>query len=199
MTARVAAPDAKVAARIQSLITSLDHEGEVIPRRAVKALARYGAVAVPALRAELRSSRSVRRRRWAAHALGYIPVRSATREIERALGDPNMSVRLHAVTSVVRIGTPALARRLIPLTNDPSGGVRVNVLDALARMQVPGAAPAILRALRDPKWYVRLAALRAAESLRVDVPRRLLERLERDPRPGVRRAARAIGRTQRVS
>jgi HEAT repeat protein len=176
---------------MQKLISAFDHEGEAVPRRAAGALARYGAAAVPALRDEIRRSRSVRRRRWAVHALGHIPVPSAAREIERALRDPNMSVRLHAVASVARIGKPALARRLIPLVKDSSGGVRVNALDVLARMRIRGAGPAILSALRDSKWYVRLSALRAAASLQVLVPRGLLARLEQDPRPGIRRAARA--------
>lgn len=191
MIGRAATRDAKSAARMQRLISAFDHEGEAGPRRAARALARYGAAAVPALRDEIRSSLSVRRRRWAVRTLGDIPVPSAAREVERALRDPNMSVRLHAVASVARLGKPALARRLIPLVKDSSGGVRVNAVDVLARLKVRGAGPAILSALRDSKWYVRLSALRAAASLRERVPRSLLAKLERDPRPGIRRAARA--------
>jgi HEAT repeat protein len=185
------------AARIERLIQALDDDGERGPRRAIERLLELGRPARLAVRNALRTADSVRVRRWAVDALGQSLDRSALPDIRRALQDPNMSVRLHAVGALGRFGSPGLGRALIPLLRDASGGVRVNVVDAIARLGVPGCERALVAMTRDDKWYVRLAALRALGARSALSPA-VRKRLAADPHASVRRAAASAVRAARA-
>ena len=176
------------AARIERLLLALDDDGERGPRRAIAALLRLGRPALLALRDAVRSSESVRVRRWAVDALGQSRDRGMLPDIRRALRDPNMSVRLHGISALVRFQSPQLGRALVPLLRDSSGGIRVNAVDAIARLGVSGCNRALVSMTHDEKWYVRVAALRALAARSALTPS-IRKRSAEDSNAKVRKAA----------
>src|SRR4029077_1726708 len=100
--------------QIRAAIRALDSEGERAPLAAVMRVKRFGSKAVTALIAAMEESSSIRLRRWAATALGAIADRKSKPMLRRALRDPNMSVRLHAMEALEQFQDPALGAALIP-------------------------------------------------------------------------------------
>ena len=117
----------------------------------------------------------------------------------RALRDPSMPVRLHALLALGRVWDRTVASAVIRLLGDPSGGVRINAIAVLARRRVKGAAGALVRRLDDSKWYVRQQAARALGELGVVRARAALMRAALGPRKAVRDAAgEALARIERA-
>lgn len=122
----------------------------------------------------------------------------ARRALLRALRDPAMPVRLHALLAVDRVWAPSATPAIIRLLDDPSGGVRVNVITVLVRRRAHGASRAIMRRVADPKWYVRQQAARALGTLGTPQARGSLRQAMGDPRRAVREAAaQALARIER--
>ncbi|MCE9583639.1 MAG: HEAT repeat domain-containing protein [Planctomycetes bacterium] len=96
--------------------------------------------------------------RWVMDGLGHYRSRAAEALLRKSLRSPHMTVRLHALCAVDRLGTPALVRAVRPLVRDKSGGIRINALALLIRRRVRGLDLLLKAALRDPKPYVRVLA-----------------------------------------
>src|SRR5687768_13948172 len=111
-------------AAITALIARLDVEGDAVPRRMARRLAAR-AEAVPVLIGALADHPRTRVRRWLAEALGFTGDPRALPALRRALGDPAMTVRLHAMIALADLGDPAAGPAILPLLGDASGGIRV--------------------------------------------------------------------------
>jgi HEAT repeats/HEAT repeat len=142
-------------------------------------------------------------RRLAADALrGAGPeARAATRQIVRALADPNPGVRTMAAAALGALhdGADSVQDALSRATEDPHPDVRTAAIDAIA--QLPGSAARlsriILRAARDTSASVRAAAVAALEFIEAPSPQLVgvLMRAQSDPAADVRAAAMAsLGR-----
>lgn len=110
--------------------------------------------------------------RWAgAHALGDFPYDPASVDaLILALADSEALVADEAVTSLDRIGSPALPALLVALrSSDPN--VRAAALDALAKISDPSAIKAIKKLSRDkavaPREGQKIADLAAAALARL--------------------------------
>jgi len=97
--------------------------------------------------------------------LGHFRAPAAAALLRRGLRSPHMTVRLHALGAVDRLGTPALIRAVRPLVRDESGGIRVNALALLIRRRVRGLRGILEAARRDPKAYVRAMAAKRREAM----------------------------------
>ncbi len=166
--------------------------------RARQRIARLKPEVFPELVAALRHHPNAYARSVAASALIRFG-RRARPGLRRALRDPAMPVRLHALLALGRVWDRTVASAVIRLLDDPSGGVRINAIAVLARRRVKGAAGALVRRLDDSKWYVRQQAARALGELGVVRARAALMRATLDPRKAVRDAAgEALARIERV-
>ncbi len=97
-------------------------------------------------------------RKWSLQALGELNDSRAVPVLRKALKDPQMTVRLHAVRALARTGKKSASRYLLPLLRDESGGIRVNVLQAVAAIGAKPSTRWLKIAIRDPQWYVRVQA-----------------------------------------
>ena len=88
-------------------------------------------------------TRTSRIREEAALALGILDGRSALRDLQAALQDPEASVRGAAATAIGKIGTAEDGKALIPLLADSNGEVRQRVLQAIGVLRVREAGPAL--------------------------------------------------------
>ncbi len=183
-------PATRTLRMLDSMIDALDAEGERRPLKAVKRLSKAGAPAVGALLGRYEEASKPRQRRWIANALGVLGDRRAIPLLKRALNDPNMSVRLHAMEALERFNDPKLAAFMLPLLKDESGGIRVRTIDALRRMNCKKAVSELRRLARmDAKWYVRQASAEALGELHARSARPELELLRAYPRKAVQLAA----------
>jgi len=99
--------------------------------------------------------------RWVMDGLGHFRSPAAAAALRRGLRSPHMTVRLHALCAVGRLGTPSLIRAVRSLMRDVSGGIRVNALALLIQKRVRNLSAILKAAKRDPKAYVRAMAARA--------------------------------------
>jgi len=94
-------------------------------------------------------------RRWAVHGLGNYTDIDTKRIIRKALTDPAMSVRLHAIRAIDAMGDKKMAAYIKPLLRDVSGGIRNNALDVLVKFGVKGMSTIAKGCLLDEKKYIR--------------------------------------------
>ena len=126
-------------------------------------------------------------RRRAARRLGEVRGPAGRALVERALGDPDVEVRLSAVEAGRTIGFEDFGRRVAPWLSDPEPRIRLAAAEVLTATPSPQALGALGRASSDTDASVRSSvarALAASESTEATLP--LLGRLD-DPVPEVRR------------
>ena len=180
------------------ILDELGSHSSTAERRARQRIARLKPDVFPDLVAAVRHHPNAYARSVAASALVRFD-RRARPALLRALRDPAMPVRLHALLALDRVWERTVASAVIRLLDDPSGGVRINAIAVLARRRVKGAAGALIRGLDDSKWYVRQQAAHALGTLGVVRARVPLMRAALDPRKAVRDAAsEALARIERV-
>ena len=163
-------------ASAEDLVATLAHRNAWHRETAARLLyERQDKSAVPALDKLLRESSSALGRMHALHALDGLGA-LAPAHLERAFGDADERVREHAVLlaeAMVKVAqpsrlnerpavvSPALAPRLLRLTNDPSIRVRYQLAFTLGEVSHPGKIPALAAiARRDAAdSWVRAAVL----------------------------------------
>lgn len=170
------------------ILDELGSHSSTAERRARQRIARLKPDVFPELVRAVRHHPNAWARSVAASALVRFG-RRARPGLRRALRDPAMPVRLHAMLALDRVWDRTVASAVIRLLDDLSGGVRINAIAILARRRVKGAAGALIRRLDDSKWYVRQQAARALGELGVVRARVPLMRAALDPRRAVREAA----------
>jgi len=108
-----------------------------------------------------------------------------------ALEDERMTVRLHAIKGLGRMGYGKAAKKIASLLiNDESGGIRLNALYVLMDFGDKSVQPQIKKALADPQWYVRQNACIACSRFRIRTARTQLKKMSlTDDRKAVRQAA----------
>lgn len=175
---------------LERLLSALRWRHEAANRGAVDALVSLGEGSFGHLQRLLESGETATERRSAAGVLGRLKIKRARLPLQKALGDPNMSVRRSATEALWRIGAKAAVPEIIELLADESGGVRVLVAEVLGRFRDPKSVPSLIGALQDSKWYVRQTAAKALGAIgdRRAIPK--LKRASGDSRAAVARAAR---------
>ena len=175
--------------KFDQLLGRLDTESERAARRAVGEFQKAGTDVLSRLCDSVVHDRRVRVRRWCAEALGGFASAESERALKRALRDPNMSVRYHAVRAADRYELERLGGVIVKLVDDPSPGVRHVAVRALGRLRPRGTVAALSRALQDGKWHVRQAAAEASAMVKSPRLAAHLRAAMDDERPAVRRAA----------
>jgi HEAT repeat protein len=126
-------------------------------------------------------------RRRAARRLAEVRGPAARPLVERALGDPDVEVRLAAVEAGRALALEDFGSRVAAWLSDPEARIRLAAAEVLVVMPSPRATGALARASSDTDPNVRSSvarALAASESPEAVLP--LLGRLD-DPVPEVRR------------
>ena len=93
-------------------------------------------------------------RRWAVEGLAQGSHRSSVAIAKRALRDPNMSVRLHAMIGFGFSGKRNRVRWLEPCLFDESGGIRVNAVAILGEHYPSVIKRNLVKLAKDKKPYV---------------------------------------------
>ena len=109
-------------------------------------------------------SKSTELKRWVAEALGEFNQPECKKRIVAALKDEAMSVKLHAIFAIKKLGDREFGRNLLMLISDKSGGIRMNALDAIYGMRVQGYQDFVEKCLTDEKEYIRKRARLYTES-----------------------------------
>ncbi|HEX6276451.1 MAG TPA: HEAT repeat domain-containing protein [Polyangiaceae bacterium] len=134
-------------------------------------------------------------RRRAARRLGEVRGPGGKALVERALGDPDVEVRLAALEAGRALELEDFGARVAPWLSDPEPRIRLAAANVLALAPSPQAIGALARASSDTDPNVRSSvarALSASDSPEATLP--LLGRLD-DPVPDVRReVVAALGR-----
>jgi HEAT repeat protein len=99
-------------------------------------------------------------RKSAAYALGELETPGGISALISAFQDPHYSVRLTAVTSLVKIGEPAVDT-LISLLSHPDAGVQYLSIEALGRIKATEAIDPLLAKLKSEHWATRAFAVEA--------------------------------------
>lgn len=170
------------------LLNGLGSHSSTRERRALRRLNRLPPSALPELTAAVQRHPNAFARAVAARALSRFGLR-ARRSLLRAILDPAIPVRLHALLALEEIWSPSMAPTVIMLLDDPSPGIRTNAVAVLARRRVRQAAPKLIRVLGDPAWHVRQQAASALGIFGANRSRPALILAASDKRKAVREAA----------
>lgn len=174
--------------KIESLMEQLDTPGDTAAEKVIAALAKIGKPALPFLRAAAKDTANPRIRKWSLQALGSFGEKKDAILLIEALKEDRMTVRLHAVKGLARLGMGA--EPIAKLLKDESGGIRVNALYALMVIGDVSVLPEIRKCLKDSEWYVRQNACVACGKFADVKAKRELKRLStEDERKAVRDAA----------
>jgi HEAT repeat protein len=115
----------------------------------------------PAKIARALDSGDVAERRAAALRLGDLPEKTADPLLVKALGDPDLDVRLHAAKSAVRQRSTAAVDVVIPWLSDPNVRARLAACELIRYVPTVRAVLALGRVLSDPDAGVRQLAASA--------------------------------------
>jgi HEAT repeat protein len=99
-------------------------------------------------------------RKSAAYALGELETSNGIPALISAFRDPHFSVRLTAVTSLVKIGEPAVDT-LIFLLSHPDKGVQNLSIETLGKLKTVKAVDPLLAKLESEDWATRAFAVDA--------------------------------------
>ncbi len=120
-------------------------------------------------------------------ALGQIR-NPTTIEILLQQVETDVATRTEAIRSLIALGDPAAAPRLLEMLERLSGPERLPLVEALAQLVDPASEPALVRLLADQDPAMRQAAARALGHFPSRMALRHLVAAGRDPDPGVRTA-----------
>jgi putative membrane-bound dehydrogenase-like protein len=173
---------------LRAVSAQLDDPRFAVRDRAVAELARRGTVAVEALREVLHRGASMQVSQSALWALARIDGSEARSAVRSALGDPDIGVRLTAVTVAGLHRDPKAGSGLIErLRGDTSVAVRREAATALGLLRRPEAVPVLLDALKPEADrfldHALIYALIVIDDLQSTLPGLS------DPSPRVRRGA----------
>ena len=180
-------------AEIFELMEALRDERQDVREWAIRALGRMGRSAreaVPALVDILFRDEISWTRRCVARALGRIGGTGAISALIRAFTDQNRSVRKDAMSSMKRIGQPAVPA-LVKALRDNDALVRYSAARLLGRVREATALPALIEALQDKNAPVRGVAARALGSIGHPDAIPVLIEASKDEKPTVRAASAA--------
>jgi HEAT repeat protein len=118
----------------------------------------------PAKIARALDSGDVAERRAAALRLGDLPEKTAAPLLIKALGDPDIDVRLHAAKSAVRQRSTAAVDVVIPWLSDADVRARLAACELIRHVPTVRAVLALGRVLSDPDAGVRQLAASAMGS-----------------------------------
>ncbi|MCC6557198.1 MAG: HEAT repeat domain-containing protein [Polyangiaceae bacterium] len=137
----------------------------------------------------------VSERRLAAQRLGELPPETALALIQRAMGDPDVEVRLRVAQAAVSFRLPRAGDLVIEWLGEGDARLRLAACDVIRAAPTDRSVVALGRVLGDPDAHVRLAAAAAMGSSGLpDAVSPLLGHLD-DGAPEVRaEVARALGR-----
>jgi putative membrane-bound dehydrogenase-like protein len=135
---------------IEDLAGLFDDSRVVVRKRAMQALADKGVPAVSAL-TKLQTGRTADARLAAVWSLTRINEPSARRAVEKALGDPDETVRQAALNSTGLWRDQAVLPQVVMLLKSPSLQNRRAAAEALGRIGDKSAVPALLEALAAPE------------------------------------------------
>ncbi len=171
------------------LIKVLDDPRFAVRDRAVEALAKKGADAVPPLAMRVADARAPRQVRLnAVRALTRIDGPAARKAVRPALADADLDVRLAAIHSAGLHRSVGALNDLIKLLTHADFAVRRQAATALGRIGKPEAVPPLLGALRDgaaDRWLEHALIYALIRIDDRDATRRGLS----DPSPAVQRGA----------
>lgn len=150
---------------------------------------------VPEQIARSLTSGDVTERRLAAQRLGELPPETAVKLIQRAIGDPDVEVRLRVAQAAVNLRMPKAGDLVIGWLGEGEARLRLAACDVIRAAPTDRSVVALGRVLGDPDPNVRLAAAAAMGSSGLaDAVSPLLGHLD-DPSLEVRaEVARALGR-----
>jgi len=159
-----------------------------------KRAAMFGAPAITALLAVLRSG-SEERRVEAAATLGESGDASVIKPLMAALKDAEPSVRTAAANALARLGDKEASPSLLPLLKDATRNVRVAAVNAIGQLGDRHALELLMDQAVDPDWEVRTALAEALGNLGDARALPTVMALLNDHDPEVRQsAAAALGR-----
>ncbi len=135
-------------------------------------------------------------RRLAAARIAELPPEIGLAFAEKAMGDPDVEVRLRGAQAAIALRLPRAGDQVIPWLSDSDPRLRLAGCDVIRAAPTDRSVVALGRLLGDPEPHVRLAAAAAmGASALPEAVSPLLGHLD-DPSPEVREeVARALGRT----
>ena len=123
-----------------------------------------------------------------------IPNAAFNAALLKAVTDEDADIRLLALTSLSRVGSPEAAGMLVKALDDPSEDIRMVALLGLIEIEHPEAQSHLARALQDESGDVRMAAVLGLKKLNHPERRAMLLRAVGDVSSDVRAmAALALG------
>ena len=144
--------------KIADVILTFKKPGEKNQALLIHQLTTLGVVGRDILIQVWNDSMAIEAKRWAISGLGNFNDLRTRKILKTSLLDNAMSIRLHGICAINKIGDKRLGIGLLPLINDASGGIRINALDVIVGLRVSGWKKAVNKCLADPKMYVRKRA-----------------------------------------
>jgi HEAT repeat protein len=144
---------------IKNVVIVFKMPGEAKQRDLIVELSKHGNAGRDALLSVLTGQNGIDVKRWAVDGLGYFNDSKSKEAIKIALENNSMTIKLHAIRAILKLGDKKLAIKAKRLIDDQSGGIRINTLDLLVHLAVPGFRQIIQKCLKDEKPYIRKRAM----------------------------------------
>lgn len=152
---------------IENLISKLNTSKDTVARATIAKMQKLGDASLEPVFKAAKSETNPKIRKWCLEAVGILASKdnpSALKILSSALREEKMTVRLHALVGLRRMGSKKSIRAIAKLLKDESGSLRLNALLALKELGAKTEKKSIQSVLGNEAWYVRLEAAKICEA-----------------------------------